>query len=123
MSVRESFIDLPGDIAWPIDHKEEVPLWGWDRQLWPHLAKADPLALSKILRKRLRARAFAERIQAGRMAGIDGVAILRHLHASDLNEAAARGWQLVERHLALSFHPRVGSPDERSVLNPLKSTG
>ena len=100
MSEIESFLDLPGGIAWPVDRKETVLLWSWDRQLWPQLAKSDPVALAKVLRKRLRARAFAERSQALRRDGVDGLALLRHLVSSDLFEAAARGWELVARNLA-----------------------
>jgi len=102
MSVRESFIDLPGDIAWPIDHKEEVLLWGWDRQLWPHLAKADPLALTKILRKRLRARAFAHRALTSSCAGSDPVTARDHQLQARLYETAANGWNRVVDRLTAS---------------------
>jgi hypothetical protein len=100
MSVRETFIDLPGGIAWPIDPKEEVLLWGWDRQLWPHLAKADPQALSKILRKRLRARAFAHRALTSSCAGSDPVTARDHQLRARLYETAANGWSRVVGFLA-----------------------
>ncbi len=95
MSDREAFIDLPGGIAWPIDHKEDVLLWGWDRQLWPHLAKADPLALTKILRKRLRARAFAHRALTSSCAESDPLSARDHQLLARLYESAANGWNRV----------------------------
>ena len=106
MPSRQAYIDLPGNISWPIDHREEVLLWGWDRGLWSHLAKSDPIALAKILRKRLRARAFAERAQAERRNGIDGVAILQHLHMASLYEAAAEGWRRVADRLIQTNGPQ-----------------
>lgn len=121
MIERESFIDLPGGIAWPIDRKEEVLLWGWDRQLWPQLAKSDSLALTIVLRKRLRARAFAERAQAHQLAGTNGVAIIRHLVASDLFEAAARGWRLVADRLSMDRSVGTDTKRPSSRLEPSKS--
>jgi len=102
MSVREAFIDLPGDIVWPIDPQEEILLWGWDRQLWQHLAKADPLALTKILRKRLRARAFAHRALTSSCAGSDPVTARDHQLHARLFETAANGWSRVVSFLAAS---------------------
>jgi len=102
MSSREAFIELPGNIAWPIDPKEEVLLWGWDRQLWPHLAKADPLALTKILRKRLRARAFAHRALTSSCAGSDPVMARDHQLRARLFETAANGWNRIVDLLAAS---------------------
>lgn len=102
MQLREAFLDLPGNISWPIDPKEEVLLWGWDRQLWPHLAKSDPVALSKILRKRLRARAFAHRALTSSCAGIDPVMARDHQLNARLFETAADGWSRVVDLLAAS---------------------